>query len=602
MDLPRELIDAIILSPDDPTPLLVAADWLEEQGHLDEATILRLECSPNRQSEERNSAIAAIRQAREADWLAPLVPLFRSGSHACEWFGCFLVKLRLEGAFTDEQFAVLRQFPLLQELTINQSRSAPRLTSTFLTHLMPLRDLRSLMISVTPAVSMADRFALIQSCPHLRSLSFGGSSEFRRPSLREEQFAQIRGRTQREQFAAAWHHLQGAGITTRNGLRRLAHVISSESRNWLAFLPNLRSLTLHSPARQVITDPLWSLPGLHSLTLQDGNQANAPLSQHWAGLRELRQRSSQHAISGLVETLRNCSQLESLEIETDLHDPDACLEPLAALRQLRCLQLVGWKSTTHRILDRLQHPKLLELTVVDCKWLPSVNWFRGMPRLRMLGIPKIRMDAIPMGVRAELERRRILLSTIHGSLPEDAQTIAAWLAEPRAIKPLRDGSVIRIPPWFRRVCPPTARPTDGRDWPNSTLLGSWQEFGNCHEHPCLLHNGPTVIQLERLPLPANRPHSWARWLKSFEPLHRGVRWIAQRPQNSGEFGSQQAAVGWQCATHAGYSHVWIGDTALHRLSLEWHRPRTLPWQQVALAIAQSFVAPARPAAVFGRVN
>lgn len=76
----------ILAHPDDDTPRLVYADWLDDHGDGDRAAFLRVQCElaklpPNdaRQAELRRRERELLRLHQET-WLAPLPPWSRSGS------------------------------------------------------------------------------------------------------------------------------------------------------------------------------------------------------------------------------------------------------------------------------------------------------------------------------------------------------------------------------------------------------------------------------------------------------------------------------------------------------------------------------------------
>jgi uncharacterized protein (TIGR02996 family) len=65
------ILQAIIADPDDDTPRLVYADWLEENGQPDHAELIRLQCDPARQEPGQREKGLLVKNA--ARWLGPLV-------------------------------------------------------------------------------------------------------------------------------------------------------------------------------------------------------------------------------------------------------------------------------------------------------------------------------------------------------------------------------------------------------------------------------------------------------------------------------------------------------------------------------------------------
>src|SRR5262245_22790663 len=74
MTLETALLDAIAETPDDPTPWLVLADWLEDQGDP-RAELFRLTLSLRLEPKHEEFAVRQGRvQELLADGVAPLVP------------------------------------------------------------------------------------------------------------------------------------------------------------------------------------------------------------------------------------------------------------------------------------------------------------------------------------------------------------------------------------------------------------------------------------------------------------------------------------------------------------------------------------------------
>jgi uncharacterized protein (TIGR02996 family) len=83
-------IAAMAADPDDDTPRLVFADWLQENGQQDRAEFIRLQCRPDRDDPGVSRRAEELLEARRDEWQSPLRALGAEVVHFRRGFPCFL--------------------------------------------------------------------------------------------------------------------------------------------------------------------------------------------------------------------------------------------------------------------------------------------------------------------------------------------------------------------------------------------------------------------------------------------------------------------------------------------------------------------------------
>src|SRR5262245_4478035 len=118
------LLDAILDDPEDDTPRLVYADWLEEHGDeadADRAAFIRVQVDLARLGEgdpRRGELLARerdLRQTHEGEWTAPLAGL----ALACQLRRGFVERVRLDGAALLERGGELFRLAPVRQLELH---------------------------------------------------------------------------------------------------------------------------------------------------------------------------------------------------------------------------------------------------------------------------------------------------------------------------------------------------------------------------------------------------------------------------------------------------------------------------------------------------
>lgn len=117
-DTPRpenpELLAAIIAHPDEDTPRLMYADWLQENGQPERAEFIRIQCDPTADEAAEDRA-AELEERHRGRWLAGL-PQFRSARW--EFRRGFPEYLDVAGDFFLERYEAFARVPWLRFLTL----------------------------------------------------------------------------------------------------------------------------------------------------------------------------------------------------------------------------------------------------------------------------------------------------------------------------------------------------------------------------------------------------------------------------------------------------------------------------------------------------
>lgn len=122
-------LQSIIEAPDDDTPRLICADWLDDQGQHDRATFIRVQCelAQARQGDSRQALLAA----REHDllkrygqlWSEPLLRPLAGMVTGWRFSRGFIEKVTLEARGFQQHADELFRFAPVRDVTLHLSRS-----------------------------------------------------------------------------------------------------------------------------------------------------------------------------------------------------------------------------------------------------------------------------------------------------------------------------------------------------------------------------------------------------------------------------------------------------------------------------------------------
>lgn len=109
------LLAAILAHPDEDTPRLMFADWLQEHGQPDRAEFIRLQCDPTAGEAAENRA-AELEERNRVKWLAGL-PQFVGARW--EFRRGFPEHLEISAGFLLDRFEAFARVPWLRFLSID---------------------------------------------------------------------------------------------------------------------------------------------------------------------------------------------------------------------------------------------------------------------------------------------------------------------------------------------------------------------------------------------------------------------------------------------------------------------------------------------------
>lgn len=364
------LLAAIAADPDDDTPRLALADWLDEHGDPARAEFIRVQIEYARAAERDPRRVplreraAQLLAAHERTWLPPgpdRLALFY------EWRRGFVTVLDpcARGVLGGEDsLKRLALFPLAEELEFG----------------FCLDD---------------EEFRYMPELPNLRAFGVGGNVRITAASVRQ---------------IGRWRALRRLRLNGDN--------ITDEALPHLAGLSALEELDLgYSGVTDAGLRHLAPLAALRSLDVSDTHVTGTGLgvARHWPSLRRLRLDRTWLADGGLGE-LAACPALEELHFEDERWTQplgDAFLAPIGHLSRLRALSLGGWvePAATLNVLRRL--PRLEDLRLVGPDFgdegFAEVCRLPRLKRLHysggVLGAPALRaLERAPGLVALELPR------------------------------------------------------------------------------------------------------------------------------------------------------------------------------------------------------
>jgi uncharacterized protein (TIGR02996 family) len=360
------LLAAVADAPDDDTPRLILADWLEEHGESARAEFIRVQCkiahlSPvDRRCEKLTEREAELLLAHEDTWRGVPPPMwsvrFERGFLVVRRVGAvvtgvqspwwarvrgWLIRLVCDGSTNRQVQTALasEQFRHLPELDIISSK----VTDAGLKGVERLGQLRTLLLSDCRITDAG--LARIASLQSLRSLCLLGCPDVTNAGLE----ALTRLSELRSLRISACRQVTNAGLQILPRVGRLREVDLSYSNRFtagalkhLAGLHSLRTLNLVACYR--LTDVglkhLAGLGGLEELDLmsclQVGNKGASYLAE-LAGLRALRLEETGVTSTGLKH-LRGLKRLEHLDL-CGLRLTETGLKVLSGMQQLRELVL-----------------------------------------------------------------------------------------------------------------------------------------------------------------------------------------------------------------------------------------------------------------------
>jgi len=235
------LLRAVAAAPDDDTPRLVYADWLDDQGRHERAEFIRLQVELARAPDHPRRAELETRQAQllaahEQSWApdSELALFF-------EWRRGFVAGIHpaARGVFNgDDGLRLLAEFPLAEEVAIGFC-----MTDAEFRHMPALPNLRSLSlggnVSLTP-----DAIGRVARWRTLRRLRLGGIR------VTDAALPRLAGLTGLRELDVSWTEVTDGGLPHLAGLTGLEALDLSHTRvtgrglSALAALPRLRRLNL----------------------------------------------------------------------------------------------------------------------------------------------------------------------------------------------------------------------------------------------------------------------------------------------------------------------------------------------------------------------
>ncbi len=385
------LLRAITDQPDEDTPRLVYADYLDEQGQHDRAEFIRVQVElaqlpandPRRnQLYERQ---AQLLHAHHRKWL-PSHWHF-SPYHGVTWRRGFITGVeKLAGRVSRKDRVSLKAVPTVERLFFNGTK----ITSEGLQHLPALPNLREFFIWAREGMTPAS-FALLSRWPTLRTLRLCATSVTNEGLNHLETLHGLRSLAVEDGVNspapltdAGLHYL--AGLTNLEGLALSGGGIAGPGLDVLSKLPQLRKLVLRDCGlTESAVAPLVACAGLEELNLDylsrrdgAGDQLIAALPQ-FTSLRTLSVlRSDVTATSFSV--IRCLTGLDTLAVSlaSDEHD----LTQLLPLERLRRLWLHTHQFTREGLASLVALPNLCALKL--SAFGPNNTAFQGLAGVRQL--------------------------------------------------------------------------------------------------------------------------------------------------------------------------------------------------------------------------
>jgi uncharacterized protein (TIGR02996 family) len=367
------IFQCILDNPEDDTPRLVYADWLDEHGDPDRAEFIRVQIELARLAPDapRREALSAreseLLKANALRWDACLGPL---AGKIHPWYRRGMPEeLVLPQGVGDDDLPYLQQLPTLRALGLYESA----VTDEGLLHLRGLDNLLGFSPGKAPVTDAALPHLL--ALPRLvvlvddeERLSEGAKAEFRR--LLPERFLRLSA-----------------------GGRRAAAVqyVSHQDFRFVSAQQPVREVVIHD--RSVFDEDMIFFTALPELELLDIHEAPSLTSAglvHLAGLRNLRSLSLSATGVTSIEPLAGLTHIECLCLCLE-HDcrplglgSAAVLARLTNLRELKLL----WCDVTDEFLARLAHLERLEVLEVSGMHGrltdEGLNSLRGLSQLRVL--------------------------------------------------------------------------------------------------------------------------------------------------------------------------------------------------------------------------
>jgi uncharacterized protein (TIGR02996 family) len=379
------LLRAIHANPDDDTPRLVYADWLDEHGQPERAEFIRVQVQiavSNNEPEGAYQRQSELRAAHEKTWTAELGPFDRKKIDV-EFTRGFPGHLSVSNGAPGD-FEIICRLPLLHRLTIENCI----IDSVTVQNIAKLRHLESLYISGTQFNQTW--LSLLEPLPCwtvVRINDCGGDYGLAWGEFQERRIGKVTSLPPKQRRDAAVRFLRG--FDYRDGLRhggiRLDHAViyaclqqenvtdvelsllghltdlevvlihqaevTAAGLQHLSNLPNLRSIELGQVHVNSIT-PLTRCRTLERLQIQpeigvghefriDDNGTEG--LERLTSLRELTIREGiYHGIGDeTVRRLASLRQLESLEIPICTLKSEDCFAALSYLTKLETLILYG---------------------------------------------------------------------------------------------------------------------------------------------------------------------------------------------------------------------------------------------------------------------
>src|SRR5579883_238929 len=387
------VLEAIFDLPEDDTPRLAYADWLDEHGQSARAEFIRVQVElaqlaesrekRTKTQEKRITKLAArVRELLDQhsdEWLAGLAAI-QPVIDETEFERGFLARVRMTGiAVTDDHLRHLAGAPEIQELTLDDSR----VTDEGLARLKPLRNLRELRLSntaVTPAA--LKRLAVLPKLVEVYHYDWGHRAIPEFETFKIKRNRRLNKLPQEERRAEALRSLRYLGdVTVESG--RLVGVRFSQTRTtdadlaylrefpeieWLHFsetwaltsagLNHLRGLTalkqLHLVETGITTlEPLRHMVGLEELWVWSTATIEPDTGRFLASLPRLKILSLFNCELGdaIMPHLGKFLGLEELNL-TENEITDAGLEHLAGLKKLKKLE-VDYEKDRKALIRRL---------------------------------------------------------------------------------------------------------------------------------------------------------------------------------------------------------------------------------------------------------
>jgi len=443
----KALLKAIADSPDEDTPRLVYADWLDENGQPDRAEFIRVQCQfaqltkgdPYRSElHERQSQLLAIHRR---DWLpehwsfAPYPPekwlrgfvsgVEKQGGHVTREDGASLAAIpTIESlAFSatglgDEEFRYLPVLPNLTEFALWGSEELTSVSFSLMSRWQTLRDLQLLSSGLDD--DCLEHLAALQGLVSLDVFD-GAQAEV----LSDAGLSYIKGLTNLQAFSLHAPRVTGLGLEVLSGLPLLRKLsiggcrLTEDAIAPLVGCSHLEELDLNHYENGGIGDQLLAalprLPLLRILSVLRGDVTASGFRSlsRLSGLEEL-------AVGGQafgddeLESLRNLPQLRRLQLHSclvtqvglralelfpslralTLRCPqleDVALTSIARITELRSLDLGGCDLNDDRLVHLSEFPNLETLSFRSL-WVTDagIAKLKRLPKLRHLNIDHTR--------------------------------------------------------------------------------------------------------------------------------------------------------------------------------------------------------------------